>query len=277
MSTEELVYTVEDGIATLLLNRPDQRNAFTLTMIDAWERALRTAGADPEVKVVVLTGAGEGFCAGGDMDTVGDTGASGPLEQKNTLHLRIHKVARALEDLDKPVIAAINGVAVGAGLDMALMCDIRFAARSARMSEGYIRLGLVPGDGGAYFLPRLVGQSKALELLLGGEFVDAEEALRIGMVNRVVDDADLLGETYAFAAKIAARPSLPVGMIKRAVRSSDRLDMRTSLDLISSHMAVVMSTPEAQQAIDAVRSAVVRDKGRSAAATPPEGTEARRT
>ncbi|MEV6198298.1 enoyl-CoA hydratase/isomerase family protein [Streptomyces sp. NPDC051920] len=260
MSSDELLYTVEGGIATITLNRPKQRNAFTLAVIDAWEAALHTACADPEVKVIILTGNGKGFCAGGDMDTVADAGTSTPLEQKNTLHLRIHKVARAMDALDKPVIAAINGDAVGAGLDMALMCDIRFAARSARMSEGYIRLGLVPGDGGAYFLPRLVGQAKALELLLGGDFVDAEEALRIGMVNRVCDDADLLDETYAFAARIAARPALPVGMIKRAVRASDRIDMRTGLDLISSHMAVVMSTPEAQQAVATVRASVLGDK-----------------
>ncbi|NGO74154.1 enoyl-CoA hydratase [Streptomyces sp. YC504] len=261
MTTDQdtVLYGVADGIATLTLNRPRRRNAFTLEMIDDWAEALRTAGADPEVRVIVLTGAGKGFCAGVDMDTllaVEDT----PLAQKNLLHLQVHQVARAIEELDKPVIAAINGDATGAGLDMALMCDMRFTARSARLSESYIRLGLVPGDGGCWYLPRLVGQAKALELLLSGEFVDAEEALRMGMVNRVYDDECLLDETYAFAAKLAANPALPMGIIKRTVRAGERLDIRTSLDLISSHMAVVMSTDDARKAMATFRDGVVGPK-----------------
>ncbi|MFH8735178.1 enoyl-CoA hydratase/isomerase family protein [Streptomyces sp. NPDC017964] len=258
---DPVLYAVADGIATLTLNRPRRRNAFTLEMIDDWAAALRTAGADPDVRVIVITGAGQGFCAGVDMDTllaVEDT----PLAQKNLLHLTIHQVARAIEEVDKPVIAAVNGDATGAGLDMALMCDMRFTARSARLAESYIRLGLVPGDGGCWYLPRLVGQAKALELLLSGEFVDAEEALRIGMVNRVYDDERLLDETYAFAAKLAANPALPMGIIKRTVRAGERLDVRTSLDLISSHMAVVMSTDDARKSMAAFRDGVVGPKKR---------------
>ncbi|WP_377267486.1 enoyl-CoA hydratase/isomerase family protein [Peterkaempfera sp. SMS 1(5)a] len=256
----DLEYKVEDGIATITLNRPARKNAFTFEMIADWAKALRDAAADPAVRVVVLTGAGKGFCAGVDLDTLLDV-EDEPLEHKNMLHERIHQVARALEDLDKPVIAAINGDAVGAGLDMALMCDMRFVARSARLSEGYIRLGLVPGDGGCWFLPRLVGQAKALELLLSGDFVDAAEALRIGMVNRVYDDEMLLEETYAFAARLAANPPLPMGMIKRTVRMSERMDMRSSLDLISSHMPVVMSTEEARKAMAAMRESVRGARG----------------
>jgi enoyl-CoA hydratase/carnithine racemase len=133
------------------------------------------------------------------------------------------------------------------------MCDMRFAARSARFSEGYIRVGLVPGDGGAYYLPRLVGIGKALELLLTGDFIDAEEALRIGVVNRVYDDDRLLEETRAFAARIAASPPRVVQMIKRAVYQSSRSDLRTSLDLISSHMGIIQSTHDSQEAIRAFR------------------------
>lgn len=251
----DLQYKVEDGIATITLNRPARKNAFTDEMVEDWAKALRDATGDPDVRVVVLTGNGRGFCAGADLDTLLDAPDTA-LAHKSMLHDGIHQVARALEDLDKPVIAAINGDAVGAGLDMALMCDMRFVARSARLSEGYIRLGLVPGDGGCWFLPRLVGQAKALELLLSGEFIDAEESLRIGMVNRVYDDEELLKETYAFAAKLAANPVLPMAMIKRTVRMSERTDMRTSLDLISSHMAVVMSTDEAKGAMAAMRRSV---------------------
>ncbi|WP_405904149.1 enoyl-CoA hydratase/isomerase family protein [Streptomyces sp. NBC_00656] len=255
----DLQYTVADGIATITLNRPARKNAFTFEMIADWAESLRRAADDPAVRVVVLTGSGKGFCAGVDLDTLLDVEDTA-LEHKSMLHDRIHRVARALEDLDKPVIAAMNGDAVGAGLDMALMCDMRFIARSARLSEGYIRLGLVPGDGGCWFLPRLVGQAKALELLLSGEFVDADEALRIGMVNRVYDDEELMRETYAFAAKLAANPVLPMAMIKRTVRMSERSDMRASLDLISSHMAVVMSTDEAQGAMASMRESIRGDR-----------------
>ncbi|MDT7695274.1 MAG: hypothetical protein QOI75_4641, partial [Pseudonocardiales bacterium] len=153
----DLEYTVADGIGTILLNRPHRKNAFTLDMIDTWARALRDARTDPDVRVVVLTGAGDAFCSGVDLDRRQDATPATPLERKENLTERIHRIPFALEDLDKPVIAAINGVAVGAGMDMALMCDMRIMARSARLSEGYVRVGLVPGDGGCYYLPRLVG------------------------------------------------------------------------------------------------------------------------
>ncbi len=157
------------------------------------------------------------------------------------------------QNLGKPVIAAVNGPAVGAGLDMALMCDMRFAARSARFAESYVRLGLVPGDGGCFYLPRLVGVARALELLLTGDVIEAIEAERIGMVNRVYDDDQLLTEVYKFATRLAAGPPLVLKMIKQAVYESMRTDLRTSLDLISSHMVVVQSSYDGQEAMAAFR------------------------
>lgn len=165
----------------------------------------------------------------------------------------VHRVAYAMEDLDKPVIAAINGVAVGAGTDFALMCDMRFMATSARVNEGYIKVGLVSGDGGAYYLPRIVGVAKALELLLTGDFIDAEECLRIGLVNRVYGDEDLMPETRRFAQRLAAGPPIITRMIKRAVYQSASSDLRTSLDLISSHMGIVQSTQDSAEAFNAFR------------------------
>ena len=138
-------------------------------------------------------------------------------------------------------------------MDMALMCDMRFAARSARFSEGYIRVGLVPGDGGCYYLPRLVGTAKALELLLSGDFIDGGEAERLGVVNRVYDDDRLMDETYAFAERLAAGPPIATRMIKRAVYQSAQSDLRTALDLISSHMAVVTSTEDSKEAFQSFR------------------------
>jgi enoyl-CoA hydratase/carnithine racemase len=249
----DLEYTVADGIGTILLNRPHRKNAFTLDMIDTWAQALRDARTDPDVRVVVLTGAGDAFCSGVDLDRRQDATPATPLERKENLTERIHRIPFALEDLDKPVIAAINGVAVGAGMDMALMCDMRIMARSARLSEGYVRVGLVPGDGGCYYLPRLVGTAKALELLLTGDFIDAEEAGRLGIANHVVDDADLAGAVDTLARKIADGPPVAIRTIKRAVYQSARSDLRTALDLISSHMAVVTSTEDSAEALAAFR------------------------
>jgi enoyl-CoA hydratase/carnithine racemase len=158
-----------------------------------------------------------------------------------------------MDDFDKPTIAAVNGAAVGAGMDMALMCDMRVAARSARFSEGYINVGLVPGDGGCYDLPRLVGMGRALELLLTGDFVDAVEAERIGLVNRVVEDEALLDETNALARKLAAASPIALRMIKRATYQSARVDLRTALDLVSSHFGVVSTTDDHAEAMAATR------------------------
>jgi enoyl-CoA hydratase/carnithine racemase len=255
MTERKLEYRVEHAVATITLNRPERKNAFTLAMIDNWADGLRRAAADDQVRVVVVTGVGDAFCSGVDLTALSAIEPA-PLARKRMLTHGVHKVVRAAADLDKPLLAAINGVAVGAGLDMALMCDLRFAARSARLSEGYIRVGLVPGDGGCYFLPRLVGPAKALELLLSGDFVDAPEALRIGMVNRVYDDEKLLGATYEFAAQLGRLSPVALQMIKRTVYQSARMDLATSLDLISSHMAIIQSTDdfaEAQSALSQQR------------------------
>ncbi|HMK64844.1 MAG TPA: enoyl-CoA hydratase/isomerase family protein [Thermodesulfobacteriota bacterium] len=244
MSDNDILFKAENGIATITLNQPEKKNAFNMGMIERWAQALVEWRTDPNVKVIVLTGTGDAFCSGVDLGSNTNRVEMGPYDHKSVLWDKIHRIALALEDLDKPVIAAVNGVAVGAGLDMALMCDIRFAADTARMSEGYVRVGLVPGDGGCYFLPRLVGLAKALELLLTGDFIDAQEALRIGMVNRVYPADKLMQETYAYARKIADGPSLIIQTIKRATYQSSRSDLRTALDLISSHMGVVRSTED---------------------------------
>jgi 2-(1,2-epoxy-1,2-dihydrophenyl)acetyl-CoA isomerase len=252
MGNEEILFTKDDGIATITLNRPERKNAFTMSMIDQWSAVLEEWRQDTEVKVIVLTGAGDAFCSGVDFSaTKTQQTEDGPFERKSVLWDKIHRIPLTLEDTDKPVIAALNGVAVGAGLDMALMCDLRFASEAARLSEGYVRVGLVPGDGGAYYLPRLVGVAKALELLWTGDFVDAQEAQRIGMVNRVYPADQLMEETYKFAKRLADGPGTVIRMIKRATYQSSRVDLRTALDLISSHMGVVRFTKDSQDAMKA--------------------------
>jgi len=248
MDNRPILLSKDNGIATLTLNRPEKKNAFTLEMIDEWITALEKWRLDAEVKVIVVTGAGNEFCSGVDFASFAGNKNPGPYEMKTILWEKIHRIALTLEDIDKPVIAAMAGVAVGAGLDMALMCDLRFVAESARFSEGYVKVGLVPGDGGAYFLPRLVGVSKALELLWTGDYIDAAEALRIGMVNRVYSEDELLSKTIEFAESLADGPSAVIRMIKRATYQSSRTDLRTALDLISSHMGVIRESEDSRRA-----------------------------
>ncbi|NYT62476.1 enoyl-CoA hydratase/isomerase family protein [Alcaligenaceae bacterium] len=249
---DDLLFEVVNRVAYIRLNRPEYKNAFTLEMIDQWAQHLIDAANNPDIGVVVLTGQGDSFCSGVDlsiMKTLQERNSA--LEWKSVLWDRVHKIAFALQQLDKPVIAAVNGVAVGAGMDMALMCDMRFMAASARMSEGYIRVGAVPGDGGCYFLPRLVGRAKALELMLSGDFIDAQESLRIGLVNRVYDDAELQAQTRKFAEELVGKSPIALRMIKRAIDQSLTSDLRTSLDLISSHMGVVLTTEDSAEALAA--------------------------
>ncbi|MHB2024242.1 MAG: enoyl-CoA hydratase/isomerase family protein [Mycobacteriales bacterium] len=251
-SRDHIDYQVRDGIATLTLDRPERKNAFTMEMVDRWAATIVEAGRDPAVRVLVVTGRGDAFCAGADLTILQGEQVS-PLQRKAMLTEHVHRVAYALEAVDVPVLAALNGSAVGAGLDMALMCDLRLADEEARLSTGYLRVGLVPGDGGAYFLPRLVGVSRALDLLWTGEFLSAGEALGIGLVDRVFTHETFTREVGAFAERLAAQSPIAVRMIKRAVYQSARCDLRTALDLISSHMGIVQSTSDAKEAINAFR------------------------
>ena len=250
----DLLYEVKDKIATITLNRPDKLNAFTGDMIEGWAKSLAAAQADDGVNVVIVTGNGRAFCSGGDVGRMRAADAApSALDGKNSLWEGVHRVPKALEAMDKPVIAMVNGLAVGAGMGMCVMCDVRIAAESARFSTGYVRVGLVPGDGDTYFLPRLVGAAKALELLWTADFVEAPEALRVGIVQRVVPDAALQEATYAFARQIADGPQIPIRMIKRLVYQSLRLDLRTHLDLVSSHMSIVRQTADHAEGVAAFK------------------------
>jgi len=204
----QLKFSIAEGVARIVLDRPERMNAFTFEMIDAWAAALQRCRTDDDVKVVIVTGAGSAFCSGGDIVEMGERLEHTPEQRKSELFHRIQRIPLTLEDLDKPVIAAVNGVATGAGLDLALMCDLRYAAESARFAETYVKVGLVPGAGGAHFLPRLVGVSKALELFLTGDFIDADEALRIGIVNKVFPDASLTDEVDKIARRMTDAPTL---------------------------------------------------------------------
>jgi enoyl-CoA hydratase/carnithine racemase len=246
----DLEYMVADGVATILLNRPEKKNAFTMAMVEDWARLLFLAQATENVRAIVVSGAGDAFCAGVDLDRFQGTSRT-PLQQKRLLMGQVHRVALALEHVDKPVIAGVNGAAVGAGMDMALLCDIRIGSPTARFSEGYIRVGLVPGNGGCWLLPRIVGASTALRLLWTGDFVSADEALRLGLLDEIAGDARSAACTLA--SRLAGMPPVAIQIIKRAVRQGANQDLPTALDLMSSHAAVVSTTDDAKEAYASFR------------------------
>lgn len=254
----DLEYRCDDGVATIVLNRPEKKNAFTAAMLDHWVESLRDVRDDPAVRVLVLRGAGDAFCAGVDLGRVSGEMGQTPWDQKELLRTGVQRIPLLMQELDKPTIASVNGVAVGAGIDMALMCDMRLGARSARVCESYIRMGFVPGAGGLHLLPRVVGTAKAFEMFLTGDFYDAEQALQMGLFNHVYDDDELLDATYALAGKLASAPPAAVSLMKRALYQSLELDLRTSLDLISSHMGVLRSTDVSKDIVSANHSRYTR-------------------
>lgn len=230
MAQEDVLFSTEAGIATITLNRPDKMNAFIPEISAGLYRAVEQAAGDDEVKVLVITGTGRAFCAGADVRSMAERAKAGvqsepSLRPGNRIHL-----ALLLQMCNKPVIAAINGVAVGVGLDMALACDIRVASDKATMSEAYIRRGMLPAGGGSFFLPRLVGLDRALLLSWTGDMIDAHEAARIGLVTMVVPHDELQAATRELAEKLAKGPALAIQKTKRAIYDGLAMDLETSLD-----------------------------------------------
>lgn len=244
----DLIYEVENHLARITLNRPEHLNCFSEEMIQLWANALEDIRDRDDVYVVLLSGNGKAFCAGGDVKAMA-TGngffesnediTSTALARKNSLWDGIQRIPLILEEIDKPVIAKIHGAAVGAGLDMALMCDIRIASESASLSESYFNAGIVPGDGGAYFLPRLVGRDKALDLFLTTRVLKGPEAERIGLVTHVVPDDQLDDYVEQYVQKLLDGPQQAMRLTKRAIDQSSQSTLRASLDLVSSFMGIV--------------------------------------
>jgi len=247
MSEPHVLYRIEGNIAILTINRPEVKNAFSPEMLTLWRQFVEEAKADHNVRVIIVTGKGDTFCSGGDIREMAE-GRLRSWDMKKFLWEGAHRIVFALEDLDKPILAAINGAAMGAGLDMAMMCDLRVCSDRAKLSESYILLGLVPGDGGAYFLPRLIGIGKALELLFTGDVLSPQEALEIGLVNRVVPHDRLMEETMILAEKIGSKPPLATRMMKRAVYQAQTSTLRAHLDYISSQLALLSETQDHQEA-----------------------------
>ncbi|MHA6688071.1 enoyl-CoA hydratase/isomerase family protein [Mesorhizobium sp. A556] len=250
--SDHLDIEVVDGIATITMNRPEKLNSFTHDMLVKWVDRIVETGRREDVRVAILTGAGRAFSTGGDIQGFAAVAQSTPAEIKAEV-AQVQKLTRALTEFEKPIIAAINGFATGGGLDLALACDIRFAAQSAKMAETYARMGLVPGAGGAYLLPRLIGNARALEMLWSTEPVSGEEAERIGLVNHVYPDEELMARTQDFARKIAAAAPLSVQIIKKMVRLGADKDLATGLELAASGLAVVRKSQDHLEAVAAFK------------------------
>ena len=216
-----------DEITTITLNRPDKLNAFSGTMREDLVAALRSAAG----LVVVITGAGRAFCAGGDIELMSSLQKNRDTEAFRKLLDAGREVVMQIATMPRPVIASVNGVAAGAGCNLALACDYRIASDSAKFAQSFVRIGLHPDWGGTWFLPRAVGRSAAFEMMATGRIVDAEEALHIGLADRVAPAASLGDETQKLARAIASGPPLAIGAIKRSLSVSERNDLKTQIDL----------------------------------------------
>jgi 2-(1,2-epoxy-1,2-dihydrophenyl)acetyl-CoA isomerase len=226
-----ILYEAADGVATLTLNRPDKLNAFNEAMHGELAHVFDRIEADPAIRAVLLTGAGRGFCAGQDLgDRVMGAGDA-PPDLGATLDRLYNPLIRRIARLERPVVCAVNGVAAGAGANLAFNCDIVLAARSARFIEPFCKLGLVPDAGGTYILPRLVSAARARGLALLGETLSAEQAQAWGLIWRVCDDERLIDEARALACHLATQPTKGLGLIKRALLASATNSLDAQLDL----------------------------------------------
>ncbi|MCF4166256.1 crotonase/enoyl-CoA hydratase family protein [Zavarzinia compransoris] len=245
-----------EGIATITLNRPAVRNPISdPDVIEALLGVLDRIERDMTVRVAILTGAGSAFSSGGNLKAMGEAGGlNDPLPAQTRRNYRhgIQQLPLAFEALEVPVIAAVNGPAIGAGCDLTCMCDLRIAGESARFAESFVKVGLIPGDGGAWLLPRIVGFARAAEMALTGDAVDAAEALAIGLVSRVVPDDELMIAAHSLARRIAANPPHVVRMTKRLLRLAWRSDLGTVLDTSAAMQASAHATADHKEAVAAM-------------------------
>ena len=231
MSFEHILFTIEQGVATLTLNRPEQLNSFNAQMHKEVREALKQVRQNPEVRCLLITGSGRGFCAGQDLgDRNVAPGAAAP-DLGESIEKNYNPLIRALRDLPMPVICAVNGVAAGAGANIALACDITLAAKSASFIQAFCKIGLVPDSGGTWTLPRAVGMARAKALSLLGDKLSAEQAEQWGMIWRCVDDAALQDEALKLARQLATQPTYGLALIKRALNASASNSFDAQLDL----------------------------------------------
>jgi len=231
MAYNTLIVTKEAGVATLTLNRPDKLNAWDEEMMEEGVQAIEEIRSDLDIRVLVLTGAGRGFCAGADVTSLARVTERRSVRDELSNWPGIVTVAYQLRQMDRPVIAAINGVTAGGGFGLALACDIRIASDQAKFSQIFVKRGLVPDTGSTYFLPRIVGTEKACELMFRGNVIDAYEAQRLGIVSRVVPHEELMNEVMALAKELASGAPIALGLTKRALyKGASEIDLASQMD-----------------------------------------------
>jgi 2-(1,2-epoxy-1,2-dihydrophenyl)acetyl-CoA isomerase len=244
-----------DHVLLLTMSSPDTRNALTgPEQFEDFEQTCAEVNDDASVRAVVLTGEGSAFCAGGNVKDMRDRKglfAGDPFDQADAYRKGIQRIPRAIRAINVPVIAAVNGPAVGAGCDLATMCDIRIASSRAMFAESFVKLGIIPGDGGAWFLPRAVGYSNACKMAFSGDPVQADEALRMGLVSEVVEPDALLDRALELAASIASNPPHAVRLTKQLMRASEKSRLDELLDMSAAFQAVCHAEPDHREAVDA--------------------------
>ncbi|GGE54822.1 enoyl-CoA hydratase [Agaricicola taiwanensis] len=245
-----LLEEFDNGIVSLTLNRPDRMNAISPELADALIEAFTRLGETPDVAAVILTGAGRAFSSGGDVKIM-TTRKDWTYEQRLNQLNHVHRIPLALHRMAKPTIALVNGVAVGAGLSLALACDFRIAGRSAKFAASFARVGLSGDYGGSWFMTRLIGTAKTRELYFSGEAVDAERAAREGLVNRMVEDADLASEGRAFASRFSGGPSLALGYMKKNLNIAETGSLEDVLAAEAIHQARVAMSDDHQEGVQA--------------------------
>lgn len=254
MGGEAVLYEQDGGVVTLTLNEPDTRNAISPAIVEGITEACARINSDLSVGCVIITGAGRSFSSGGNVkdmrDRKGLFGGTG-IEMRRGYQHGIQRIPMALHQIEAPTIAAVNGHAVGAGCDLAMMCDMRVASADAEFAESFLRVGLISGDGGAWFLPRVVGLARAYEMTFTADFVKAETALAWGMVSYVVPPAELLPRARALAARMAAQPPQALRLSKKLIRESQTMPLSASLEMAANMQALMQLTDDQKEAVDA--------------------------
>ena len=249
-------YEKTGRIAVVTMNRPEARNAIgTLEDCQDLANAFLRAHDDPEVSAVILTGAGKAFCSGGDLKAIRERTGIGPQSKPDRTRANyrrgVQQIIRTLADVEVATIAAINGPAIGLGLDIAILCDMRIAAASAKLASSFVKVGIIPGDGGAWILTQAIGPSRAAEMILTGDTIDAEEAARIGLVNKTAPDDQLMVEATKLAERVAVNPPRTIRLAKRLLRESQHGRLADVMELSSAFQALAHETADHKEAVDA--------------------------
>lgn len=254
--SEHIHLELKEHVLWLTLNRPDAANAFHLPMIDELISSLEWADSENEVRVIVITGAGKNFCAGGDVKAMEEkremfSGESDEL--RRNYQKGIQRIPVIMERLQKPTIAMVNGAAIGAGCDFAAMCDMRVGTPETKMGETFSKLALVPGDGGTYFLPRVVGYTKAMEMFLTGKIYKGEECLNMGLLNLMVSKDKLQEETNRLANMVSNNAPVAIQMTKKALKVSYLSELQTSLDMLAAFQGITQRTADHFEGVKALK------------------------